>query len=229
MLGGRVELSLNKHESNSSLLTRTICDMFPSEQPGLPFPQGEEPIQKEPRRPSLEQVPSSGIERLQPTQRPTFVAMPSPRSFSEDDNPLTSTPAPSSSSEGIDKGMKVLVVDDDPWTRTLMKRMLTRLGCKVFTAENGEVALEMILGAAELTPSSDDSHPSGPILDQSGAIQAEESKFNVVFLDNQMPVLSGLKVVARLREMGRHDFIVGVTGNALLSDQEEYLTAGADR
>jgi osomolarity two-component system, sensor histidine kinase SLN1 len=41
--------------------------------------------------------------------------------------------------------------------------------------------------------------------------------------------LSGLKVVARLREMGRHDFIVGVTGNALLSDQEEYLTAGADR
>jgi len=25
------------------------------------------------------------------------------------------------------------------------------------------------------------------------------------------------------------DFVVGVTGNALLSDQEEYLDAGADR
>jgi osomolarity two-component system sensor histidine kinase SLN1 len=206
--------------------------MFPSEQPGLAFSHGDEPIHDHARRPSLEEVLSSGIERPQSSQRPTFVAIPRPRSFLEDDNFLPSTPAPSTNSGGdpsIDKRMQVLVVDDDPWTRTLMKRMLTRLGCKVFTAENGEVALEMILGSIELTPSSDDSHPSGPILDQPGAPQAEENKFNVIFLDNQMPVLSGLKVAARLREMGRHDFIVGVTGNALLTDQEEYLSAGADR
>jgi len=51
----------------------------------------------------------------------------------------------------------------------------------------------------------------------------------VVFLDNQMPVMSGLTVAAKLRQLERTDFIVGVTGNALLSDQEEYLEAGADR
>jgi CheY-like chemotaxis protein len=56
-----------------------------------------------------------------------------------------------------------------------------------------------------------------------------ESKFAVVFLDNQMPVMSGLEAIARLRDLGRNDFVVGVTGNALLSDQEEYLAAGVDQ
>jgi len=41
-----------------------------------------------------------------------------------------------------------------------------------------------------------------------------------------MPVLSGLKAIEKLREAGRVDFVVGVTGNALLDDQQEYLAAG---
>ncbi|THG98473.1 hypothetical protein EW026_g3718 [Hermanssonia centrifuga] len=57
----------------------------------------------------------------------------------------------------------------------------------------------------------------------------EEYKYAVVFLDNQMPVMSGLELVAKLRELGRHDFVVGVTGNALLADQQEYLEAGVDQ
>jgi CheY-like chemotaxis protein len=43
-----------------------------------------------------------------------------------------------------------------------------------------------------------------------------------------MPICSGLEAVSRLRRAGRKDFVVGVTGNALLTDQEEYLEAGAD-
>jgi len=35
-------------------------------------------------------------------------------------------------------------------------------------------------------------------------------------------------MVKKLRAMGRKELIVGVTGNALLPDQEEYLAAGAD-
>lgn len=62
--------------------------------------------------------------------------------------------------------------------------------------------------------------------------------------------MSGLQLVAQLRSMGRDDFVVGVTGNALRSgklrslwmsfamyqltmgtvlDQEEYIEAGVDR
>jgi CheY-like chemotaxis protein len=109
-----------------------------------------------------------------------------------------------------------------------MKRILTRLGCSVSTAENGEVALEMILGTRfqhPLTPSSDASGNLGPILEQEHQQLdlTEEGKYAVVFLDNQMPVMSGLKAVEKLRQMGRKDLIVGVTGRSyerviLLSD-----------
>jgi PleD family two-component response regulator len=41
--------------------------------------------------------------------------------------------------------LEVLVVDDDPLTRKLMSRMLTRLGNRVTTAENGAVGLAHIV------------------------------------------------------------------------------------
>ena len=114
----------------------------------------------------------------------------------------------------------MLVVDDDPLTRKLMSRMLTRFGCRVSTAENGEIALDLILGGhARLTPSSEGEELAiSNAASGSGAHSAvsgsgtEEYKYAVVFLDNQMPVLSGLDVVRRLRELGRKDFVVGVTG-----------------
>lgn len=92
----------------------------------------------------------------------------------------------------------------------------------------------MILGPQglhALTPSSDGSGNVGPILEQKREEleYTAEGKFAVIFLDNQMPVLSGLKAVEKLRELGRKDLIVGVTGNALLTDQQEYLEAGVDR
>lgn len=82
------------------------------------------------------------------------------------------------------------------------------MGCTVEAAENGQKALEIILG--------DEAGPS--------------DKFGIVFLDNQMvrflllgsylrnlfhslfclmlqPVLSGVEMVKRLRELGRKEFI----------------------
>jgi CheY-like chemotaxis protein len=128
----------------------------------------------------------------------------------------------------LDPGLEVLVVDDDPLTRMLMKRLLSRLGCNVSTAENGEIALELILGSggSNYTPSTD--HSAGPVSEQSSSVKSDDSKYHVIFLDNQMPVLSGLKTIEKLREVGRGDFVVGVTGNALLDDQQEYLAAGVD-
>ncbi|TRM57872.1 hypothetical protein BD626DRAFT_513149 [Schizophyllum amplum] len=125
-------------------------------------------------------------------------------------------------------GTSVLVVDDDKTTRMLMKRMLERMGCTVAVAENGAVALKL-MGVSEVIAS-----PSSEISDPVGALclpptPGEEVRFDVVFMDNQMPVVSGVGAARRLRELGRDDFLVGVTGNALQTDQREYLDAGVNR
>lgn len=111
-----------------------------------------------------------------------------------------------------------------------MQRMLVRLGCVVETAENGQAALVCLgaLGtpASEGTTGTAGSSHRGPILERPSPYSDE--KYDVIFLDNQMPLLSGLNAVAKLREQGRQDFVVGITGNALLEDQEEYIAAGVD-
>jgi len=66
---------------------------------------------------------------------------------------------------------KVLVVDDIPVNIILLKTMLSRLNVAVFTAKNGQEALEII----------------------------NESKPNLVLLDVQMPVIDGLEVLRRVK------------------------------
>lgn len=233
-----------------------------SPQNEIPPAEEDAPPQPLPTRPTAATPDSAQSEvtiKSEP-MRPTFVPIPERRSFLPDAHPTTSTtlsggssqqspttalsnfdatytrssPASSSPSVNIDPGLNVLVVDDDPLTRTLMKRILSRLGCNVTTAENGEIALELILGTNGATPSSEMSRNMEPIAEHQGKAGDEarmgggsrmressasgsattnpEGKYAVVFLDNQMPVLSGLKAISRLRELGRNDFVVGVTG-----------------
>jgi two-component system chemotaxis response regulator CheY len=72
---------------------------------------------------------------------------------------------------GEPRSAKVLVVDDDPWTRTMMTALLAGEGFAVLEAKNGEEGLEM---SARLTP-------------------------DVVLLDLALPTLSGLDVLRELR------------------------------
>lgn len=135
--------------------------------------------------------------------------------------------SPSSLNSGVNfeltARMSVLVVDDDIVTRALMKRLLMRLGCHVSVAENGEVAMAMILRQhiQASAPSSDCWKADTKVMLEQDAGSSpvsspnklfDEYKYAVVFLDNQMPVMSGSEVVAKLRELGRRDFVVGVTG-----------------
>lgn len=132
-------------------------------------------------------------------------------------SPVQGTPAPSlrrGLSAVFEPPMIVLVVDDDRLTRTIMSRTLSRLGCHVSTAENGEIALEMIVGRTfRRRQGLCEDPPSGSLFEDD---TSTPSRYDVVFLDNQMPIMSGLEVVGKLREMGRHDFVVGVTGRCLL-------------
>ncbi|EEB99518.1 hypothetical protein MPER_00793 [Moniliophthora perniciosa FA553] len=144
-----------------------------------------------------------------------------------------------SSAEEIIPGLPVLVVDDDKLTRKQMEKLLTRMGCHVSVAENGEIALRTILGTT-FSPSLLKTMSFDPVGSEGYFGAGDElelprnresldtSRFAVVFLDNQMPSVSGIQAVQILRHKGRRDFIVGLTGNALIPDQEEYLRAGVD-
>ncbi|MEE4300944.1 MAG: response regulator, partial [Pseudomonadales bacterium] len=70
--------------------------------------------------------------------------------------------------------LEVLVVDDHPVVRRVLRRLLTGLGCRVTCAEDGESALEL-------------------------ATDPEEA-FDWVLLDRRMPGLDGIATAARLRE-----------------------------
>ena len=167
-------------------------------------------------------------EHLDGVVKPPRLELPKPRDFAieetsidaeEPASPLlgssmlaSPTPSPNIT---IETGMRVLVVDDDTLTRKLMSRMLTRLGCKVATAENGEVALDLVIHAGTRpTPSSEDTGSAGLSLDAGVAAGGEDRSYAIIFLDNQMPVMSGLETVAKLRAMGRRDLVVGVTGES---------------
>jgi len=98
---------------------------------------------------------------------------------------------------------KVLLVENDAINREVALRMLERLGFVVYTAENG---LE--------------------------AVSAEEgTDFDLILMDNQMPVMDGLTATRRIREAegraGRARVpIIALTAGSAPSDRDECLRAG---
>lgn len=114
----------------------------------------------DPAHPVTSDIPAPELKVTEPTpptsppvqqQRPNFMALPSRQRF---DFPPTDLPGHQVAGTGAGAAppaapatnvLNVLVVDDDPLTRKLMTRMLTRLGCVCETAENGLIALGAFL------------------------------------------------------------------------------------
>ncbi|HEY1755304.1 MAG TPA: response regulator [Bryobacteraceae bacterium] len=97
---------------------------------------------------------------------------------------------------------KIVIADDDPISRGLMRDVLEPQSYEIFEASNGEEALAMI---AETRP-------------------------DLVLLDIQMPVLDGFEVLRKLRNDVRfHDLPVAfVTALAMASDRERALSIGSN-
>ena len=212
----------------------------------IPSPKKQDFVARAPPSPKQDATPLPSTSG----KRPTHIDLPKSPRFHTIRSPgdrlspsLIRPPSPENvGTVDITPGLPVLVVDDDRMTRMLMRRMLERLKCAVTTAVNGQQALELITGVSDIhtldTPGSNEGeYFTGGRVANPGVSRGtggpptpeiSESDFAVVFLDNQMPVLSGVEMVKKLRRSGRKDLIVGVTGNALLPDQEEYLAAGAD-
>lgn len=96
------------------------------------------------------------------------------------------------------KGQKILVVDDSPDNRLLIRRILFRTGAVVTEVENGAESL----GIAE--------------------------DFDMIVLDIQMPVLDGYQTMARLREQGYKNPIIALTAHAMKEERDRCFALGCN-
>jgi PAS domain S-box-containing protein len=103
---------------------------------------------------------------------------------------------------------RILVVDDNPTNRLVLKAMLNQPGVHCDFAENGQQAVDAITGADKITP-------------------------DLVLMDCQMPVLDGYQATRQIRrwetENARpHLSIVALTASAYEDDRQHCLDAGMD-
>ncbi len=95
-------------------------------------------------------------------------------------------------------GGKILVVDDGKANRQLIQLILTKAGCVVTEAENGQVGRDLALASA----------------------------YDVVLMDMQMPVMDGYEATRQLRAADYQGPIVALTANAMAGDREKCMDAG---
>ncbi|KAJ7649885.1 hypothetical protein FB45DRAFT_730336 [Roridomyces roridus] len=136
-----------------------------------------------------------------PGSPPQYQSKPEGVAFSPP--PLVPSPTPLTPLSSPSDPLLVLVVDDDAVTRVLSSKLLTKLGCVTHTAKDGRECVDMVLAGEPYT-------------------------YDLICLDNFMPVMTGEEAVKELRANERDEFVVGCTGNALTEDQDSYREAGAD-
>jgi signal transduction histidine kinase/ActR/RegA family two-component response regulator len=103
----------------------------------------------------------------------------------------------------IYKGLKALLVEDNPVNQLVGQRLLERLGFEVEIAEHGAEALEKL----------------------------DAKAYAVIFMDCQMPVLDGFEATHKIRareQGGQKHLIIAMTANTHAGDRIRCLEAGMD-
>lgn len=110
----------------------------------------------------------------------------------------------------VNATVHILVVDDMDSSRKLMHRLLLQhaQAAVISEAADGEEACTVMLKAKE----------TGSQLFARG----------IICMDKEMPNCDGFVAARRIRAMGFVGLILGVTGNALAEDVEEFVNHGAD-
>jgi CheY-like chemotaxis protein len=93
----------------------------------------------------------------------------------------------------------VLIVDDSAMVRRVTAKLVTSLGHTIVEACDGQKAVDLVASGVH---------------------------FDVILMDNQMPVMTGVQATKIIRNvLGYRGMILGVTGNALEEDVVEFLAA----
>ncbi|KAF8666072.1 hypothetical protein HU200_053780 [Digitaria exilis] len=95
---------------------------------------------------------------------------------------------------------RALVIEDINVDRVILLRMLQKLNCEATVARNGKEAIDLFL---------------------------QGKTFDIVFSDQEMPVMTGPEAVTKIRAMGATEVkIVGLSAD--FGGMEAFMRAGAD-
>ncbi len=113
------------------------------------------------------------------------------------------TPSPSPDRNPIEP-RSILLAEDNPVNQKLAERLLTKRGHHVTVVESGSQAVESV----------------------------QQTKFDLVLMDVQMPDMDGLEAAASIRRLesntGQHVRIIAMTAHAMHGDRERCLESGMD-
>lgn len=99
------------------------------------------------------------------------------------------------------KGLKLLVTDDNPLNRIVLKTVLEKFEMVISEAENGQEAIAAL----------------------------RNKEIDIVLMDVQMPIMNGLETTDFIRENISRDIpIIGLSASALAEEVNECLNAGMD-
>ena len=105
---------------------------------------------------------------------------------------------------GIDPGrnVRILVCEDNPMNQKVVRLMLEHLGYGCDLVNNGMEGLDAL----------------------------EKHRYDIIFMDCQMPVMDGYDTVRRIRASAKtnHHIVVAMTAHTLPGDKEKCLEAGMD-
>ena len=116
---------------------------------------------------------------------------------------------------------RILVVDDVPTNRKMLRKLLDKRGHYVDEAENGIIAVEMVKTATTNILVSSSSSGNNDIHKDKGY------GYDAILMDYVMPKMNGPDATKAIRQLGYTGPIIGVTGNALPEDREVFMNAGA--
>jgi len=99
-------------------------------------------------------------------------------------------------------GLSVLIVEDNQMNTLVIEAMMKQMGFITLCCENGQQAVEL----------------------------AKVQRFNLILMDNHMPIMDGGEAIVRIRKhgMNQESLILGCTADVYRETKQKLLQAGAD-
>ncbi len=114
-------------------------------------------------------------------------------------------PVASPAGEPILAGLRILVAEDNDINQQIARGLLERIGATVSVANNGRIALDMLVAGGH-------------------------DAYDLVLMDLQMPEMDGLEATRRIRADARlaHLPIIAMTAHAMVEERQRCIDAGMD-